>query len=313
MPLDAAELEFRRKAWLALAPIYYDASPEAVEAGPPDDFMPMESTTEELPPANAAPVESIQPRIVKQTAAEVNVMSKAKTKAKKASKPKKASQPKASKPPPKQTTSKPPKPYSAYNIFFRLERMYILHQNNLLDQDTYVAAASSAHLDPIEHPRPARYASLPLPPMWYSSISRLQAEKSRSHKKRQGGSMTKAEINALVSEGWRGVDEEIFRYCKRVALAEKNRRMAEDEARASALSRVCVGGETTRAEVSSPVDYSTSPLVETSIVDSRDISDAMSTSSSDDNGVDTARHDHFHNDVGVAAALLMLNQKTHRL
>lgn len=120
--------------------------------------------------------------------------------------------------------SKIPKPYSAYNIYFRLERMYILqHENGSMD-DITKATIDPNHYDPLEHPIPSKYADLVLPPYWYSSIHRRQAEKSRSHKKKPEGSMSKSEMNSIISQRWRDVDPEVYQYCKKLSLAEKVKR-----------------------------------------------------------------------------------------
>eukprot|EP00956_Cyclotella_meneghiniana_P003983 scaffold4792_cov31-Cyclotella_meneghiniana.AAC.1 len=291
---EAAEREFRRKAWLALAPLYATTPSEA--GSPPDDFMPIESTVLAEEPVNAkhaAPVgvESSSDSCSHHTANDDDITDDAKVAE---AKPKK--QAKTNKPKKASKAKPPPKPYSAYNIFFRLERMYILEQNGQLDQEFTIADASDAFNlnnddnDPIEHPRPARYARLPLPPRWYSSISRRQAEKSRSHKKKKGDNvLTKTEINALVSQRWRNVDEEIYRYCKRVSVNEKRRREEENSIfyspriREYAIAKFCS-------------DH-----------------DALGPTKNGDDTTNTVMKKkslHSDHDVRVASALLMLNQKT---
>eukprot|EP00956_Cyclotella_meneghiniana_P027519 scaffold61817_cov89-Cyclotella_meneghiniana.AAC.2 len=141
-----------------------------------------------------------------------------------------------------------PKPYSAYTIFFRLERMYIHQQNGYIDNEIR-AAYDPDHYDPVEHPRPSKYAKLVLPPYWYSSIHRKEYEKKRVHRK-QEGSMSKSELTAMISKRWREVDIETSQYCKKLSNAEKLRRSLESSCEGSASNAISSGASESTAVTS---------------------------------------------------------------
>lgn len=114
-----------------------------------------------------------------------------------------------------------PKPYSAYTIYFRLERMRILHENGVPDNEIK-ASFDPSHFDPLEHPRPLIYRDVALPPYWYSSIHRKEVEKKRKHRK-QEGRFSKTVLTAMISRSWHDVDPEIRQYCNRLAMTEKQK------------------------------------------------------------------------------------------
>ena len=122
-----------------------------------------------------------------------------------------------------------PKPYSTYNIYFRLERMYILQQETGSIDDMTKASIDPNHHDPLEHPRPLKYGGLTLPPYWYSSIHRMQAEKIRSHKKKKEGSMSKSELNSIISKRWREVEPDVKEYCRKFSIAERVKRASDQQ------------------------------------------------------------------------------------
>lgn len=121
----------------------------------------------------------------------------------------------------KSKSVKIPKSYSTYNIHFRLERMYILQQETGSIDDMTKASIDPNHHDPLEHSRPLKYGGLTLPPYWYSSIHRMQAEKIRSHKKKKEGSMSKSELNSIISKRWREVEPDVKEYCRKLSIAER--------------------------------------------------------------------------------------------
>ncbi|KAL3786782.1 hypothetical protein ACHAWO_002418 [Cyclotella atomus] len=90
-----------------------------------------------------------------------------------------------------------PKPYSAYTIFWRLERMYILQQAE-------------------------KYSNLILPPYWYSSAHRKEDEKKRKHRKLDG-SIDKNDLTAMIAKSWREVDINVRTYVSKLAAAEKRK------------------------------------------------------------------------------------------
>jgi hypothetical protein len=121
----------------------------------------------------------------------------------------------------KATKQKKPKPYSAYTIYFRLERMRILHENGVTDNEIKTSFDPN-HYDPLEHPRPIKYRDVALPPYWYSSVHRKEVEKKRKHRK-QEGRFSKTILTAMISQSWRENDPEIRQYCNKLAIAEKQK------------------------------------------------------------------------------------------
>jgi hypothetical protein len=97
--------------------------------------------------------------------------------------------------------------------------MYILQQEGCIGKEikTYY---DPNHHDPLEHPRPAKYASLLLPPYWYSSAQRNKQEKRRKHRK-QDGSIDKNDLTAMIAKNWREVDTDVRNYVSKLASAEK--------------------------------------------------------------------------------------------
>ncbi|KAL3780597.1 hypothetical protein ACHAWO_010256 [Cyclotella atomus] len=114
-----------------------------------------------------------------------------------------------------------PKPYSAYTIFWRLERMFILQEAGCIG-DEIKACYDPNHHDPLEHPRPEKYTNLILPPYWYSSAHRKEDEKKRKHRK-QDGSIDKNDLTAMISKSWREVDADVRNYVSKLAMAEKKK------------------------------------------------------------------------------------------
>lgn len=121
----------------------------------------------------------------------------------------------------KTTKQKKTKPYSAYTIYFRLERMRILHENGVTDNEIKTTFDPN-HFDPLEHPRPIKYRDVALPPYWYSSVHRKELEKKRKHRK-QEGRFSKTILTAMISQSWREIDPEIRQYCNKLALAERQK------------------------------------------------------------------------------------------
>jgi hypothetical protein len=114
-----------------------------------------------------------------------------------------------------------PKPYSAYTIFWRLERKYILQEAGCIGKGIKECYDPNHH-DPLEHPRPEKYADLILPPFWYSSAHRKECERKRKHRK-QEGSIGKNDLTAMIAKSWREVDTDVRNYVSKLATAEKRK------------------------------------------------------------------------------------------
>ena len=118
-------------------------------------------------------------------------------------------------------TGLPPRPYTEYNIFFRIERARMLQSAGLID-DEIVCSLDPSHVDPLECPRPAGYEFVSLPPYWYSrssSSSDAPTRKRRKHRKREGGMDLKT-LSRTVSASWRGASAAVVNYCRGLAQAE---------------------------------------------------------------------------------------------
>jgi hypothetical protein len=122
----------------------------------------------------------------------------------------------------KSKESKIPRPYTAYTIYWRLERMRILQEKGVIDDKTK-ASFDPNHYDPLEHPIPSKYKGVTLPPYWYSSLHQKELEKKRKHRK-QEGSISKSALTAMISKGWSEIDPETKQYCKKLSEAEKLKR-----------------------------------------------------------------------------------------
>mmetsp|Transcript_38768 Transcript_38768/g.81203 ORF Transcript_38768/g.81203 Transcript_38768/m.81203 type:complete len:521 (+) Transcript_38768:94-1656(+) len=116
------------------------------------------------------------------------------------------------------TPNLPPKPYTEYTIFFRLERAHILQSSGLIDEEV-LTSLDPTHYDAVESPRPPKYEQLALPPYWYSSSHKAAIEKKRKHRKREGRMDLKT-LSKTISASWRNADPVAVEYCKKLAQAE---------------------------------------------------------------------------------------------
>ncbi|KAL7535484.1 hypothetical protein ACHAXR_006514 [Thalassiosira sp. AJA248-18] len=117
----------------------------------------------------------------------------------------------------------PPKPYTEYTIFFRLERYYLVQSAGIIDEEI-APLLDPNHHDPIEFPRPAKYQDLVLPPFWYFSSSKAVIEKKRKHRKRTGESrMDMKTLSKTISSSWRKCDKAVVEYCRKLAKADAKR------------------------------------------------------------------------------------------
>ena len=119
------------------------------------------------------------------------------------------------------------RPYTSYNLFFQLEREYILqikhgHQptNNKFSSDSdnklFDPSDTSNYQGP---PLPTRYANLILPYDWHIPGKTLR--RKRSHRKSHG-KIGFHELNEQLSKAWSFVDDETRRFC--TCLSELERR-----------------------------------------------------------------------------------------
>ncbi len=110
-----------------------------------------------------------------------------------------------------------------YNIFFQLERAFILQVN--LDADTDIDDAAK-----IFHPDQPTYAGLPPLPSWYASLILpydwfLPGKEQRRKRKHRvsHGAISFRDLSALVAAAWRNIDDDAKFYCSQVCAAGKIR------------------------------------------------------------------------------------------
>ena len=109
------------------------------------------------------------------------------------------------------------RPYTSYNLFFQLEREYLLqtklgHKPNI--QKLFNPKDKSNYQGP---PLPPRYASLILPYDWH--IPGKEKRRKRSHRKSHG-MLSFHEMNRQVSSNWKTIDSTTRKFCKSLADME---------------------------------------------------------------------------------------------
>ncbi|KAL3769004.1 hypothetical protein ACHAW5_007830 [Stephanodiscus triporus] len=111
---------------------------------------------------------------------------------------------------------KPPRPCTEYNIFFQLERAFILQVNLKAEPDSD-DAAKIFHLSQPTYsglpPLPRRYASLILTYDWF--LPGKEQRRKRKHRKSHGV-ISFHDLSAMVATAWKTVDHEIKSYCSQV-------------------------------------------------------------------------------------------------
>ena len=122
-------------------------------------------------------------------------------------------------------TTKPPRPYTEYTMFYQLEREYILHRILTTDHEqalqnpgdgcTETQLPALFQNDPL---MPARYCSLPLRADWYISGKSKKPTK-RKHRKSHG-KIGFLELTRMIAARWAKVDDETRKYCKMMAAME---------------------------------------------------------------------------------------------
>jgi len=111
---------------------------------------------------------------------------------------------------------KPPRPCTEYNIFFQLERAFILQVNLQAEPDSDDAAKIFHPTQPTYAglpPLPRRYASLILTYDWF--IPGKEQRRKRKHRKSHGV-ISFHDLSAMVATAWKAVDDEIKSYCSQV-------------------------------------------------------------------------------------------------
>ena len=109
------------------------------------------------------------------------------------------------------------RPYTSYNLFFQLEREYLLqtklgHKPNI--KKLFNPKDKSNYQGP---PLPPRYASLILPYDWH--IPGKEKRRKRSHRKSHG-ILGFHELNRQVSSSWKTIDSTTREFCKSLADME---------------------------------------------------------------------------------------------
>lgn len=102
---------------------------------------------------------------------------------------------------------KPPRPYTAYHIFFQLERNYILQNSDSADQ---LVLPDDIDVDTVG--RPERYRGVVMPRNWFIS------GQVRSKRDRQvHGVISFIDLTKTISQRWNSADSEVKQYCKDLA------------------------------------------------------------------------------------------------
>ncbi|KAL3789766.1 hypothetical protein HJC23_006759 [Cyclotella cryptica] len=117
----------------------------------------------------------------------------------------------------------PKRPLTPYNLFYILERNYILQQQQKADSSLPMGAATN--IDPFASERPQKYRSVVLPSNWY--VVGMNRTKRSDHKNH--GLISFKSLSKTISEMWKEVDEDVKAYCKKLASVEMKRYRKEQE------------------------------------------------------------------------------------
>eukprot|EP00569_Conticribra_weissflogii_P009631 CAMPEP_0171367642 /NCGR_PEP_ID=MMETSP0879-20121228/6220_1 /TAXON_ID=67004 /ORGANISM="Thalassiosira weissflogii, Strain CCMP1336" /LENGTH=490 /DNA_ID=CAMNT_0011875715 /DNA_START=98 /DNA_END=1570 /DNA_ORIENTATION=+ len=129
---------------------------------------------------------------------------------------------------------KPPtRPYSEYNIFFQLERNYILqkvyHVPPEVTANCNSNSAAFSPNDPDYHgpPLPRRYKDVVLPRRFYSCYKNEdeQVQQPRRHRVSHG-KISFADLSKMISSQWKDADDETKEYCR--VMRELDRRKFDE-------------------------------------------------------------------------------------
>ncbi|KAL7467074.1 hypothetical protein ACHAXS_007338 [Conticribra weissflogii] len=106
---------------------------------------------------------------------------------------------------------KPPRPYSEYNLFFQLEREYILQVifdvKPIIDPSEVFCSSDDLYKGP---PLPTKYRHLVLPYDWY--MPGKSQRRNRRHRKSHG-KIGFLELSSRIAESWARLDEETRVFC----------------------------------------------------------------------------------------------------
>jgi len=116
----------------------------------------------------------------------------------------------------------PTRPYTSYNLFFQLEREYILqtlhnHTPTITSPSKIFNAATSPTYPANAPPIPPRYANLILPYDWH--IPGKTKRRKRLHRKSHG-KVGFHELNDRISKAWSVADEGVREFCARLSQIE---------------------------------------------------------------------------------------------
>eukprot|EP01082_Thalassiosira_pseudonana_P007040 g15072.t1 g15072 contig21:488291-489281(-) len=108
---------------------------------------------------------------------------------------------------------KPPRSYTSYQIFFQLERHYILQTHSK------VVAELPEHVDQGAADRPEKYRNIILPRDWHVvGVNRKKRQDHVNH-----GIITFHDLTKTISHNWNTADLETRMYCKDLAEMELTR------------------------------------------------------------------------------------------
>ncbi|KAL7462222.1 hypothetical protein ACHAXS_002610 [Conticribra weissflogii] len=103
--------------------------------------------------------------------------------------------------------AKPVRPFTAYHIFFQLERNYILQSNGTLPDH-------SQDVDGNASERPRRYRGVIMPRNWFIAGTRCK-KKRKDHKIH--GVISFLDLTRTIAKNWRQADGETKHYCRNLA------------------------------------------------------------------------------------------------
>jgi len=151
----------------------------------------------------------------------------------------------------------PPRPYNSYNLFFQLEREYILqthlgHRPSLAGREAFDPATADVARYPYPYPDgpslPARYRRLVLPHDWH--VPGKGRRRKRSHR-RTHGKIGFRELSDRVSRQWSAAGADVREFCARLAdMQTRAYRESKRKAKAGCATRRRAGIHMTTTKTS---------------------------------------------------------------